>query len=272
MNELHPRILLVRFSSLGDLVLLTALVDGIAKAFPGHELHLATKEEYRELFDSNRHVAKIHPLPSGARFGDLIKLRSKLAAERFDIIIDAHNVIRSKFLYRTLGARRKVQLEKDQVRKLSLIRAGKDLYEETVPMKDRYLGLIARLGAGIPDVSTRIAPPPEAEAAVDALFDENGLNGRRIVALAPGARWDTKRWPSRGFADIAAAMSDSGLGVLIIGTSSEREICRIAAHTDDSLDVCGRLSLMETAAALKRASVLVTNDSAPLQSRCSDRP
>ncbi len=264
MNDIHPRILLVRFSSLGDLVLLTALVDGIADVFPAHELHLATKGQYRELFDSNQHVAKIHALPSDARFGDLIKLRSELAAERFDIIIDAHNVIRSKFLYRTLSARRKVQLGKDQVRKLSLIRAGKDLYEETVPMKDRYLGLIAKLGAGIPDVPTRLDPPPEAEAVADALFDESGLTGRRVVALAPGARWSTKRWPSRGFADITSSMSDSGLGVLVIGTRSEQEICRITAHTEDSLDVCGRLSLMETAAVLKRASVLVTNDSAPL--------
>lgn len=264
MNNVRPRILLIRFSSLGDLVLLTALLDGIAEAFPGHDLHLATKEQYRELFESNRQIAKIHALPAGSGFGALVGLRRDLASEGFETIIDAHNVIRSNFLYRTIGARRKVQLGKDQIRKLSIIRAGKDIYEENVTMKDRYLSLIAELGAVIPDVPTRLTPPPGAEDAVTAFFDETGLTGRRIVAIAPGARWETKRWAPKRFADISSTLSDSGDAVLVIGAEAEKDICRIVAHTDNSVDACGRFSLMETAAALGRSSVLVTNDSGPL--------
>jgi heptosyltransferase-2 len=59
-------------------------------------------------------------------------------------------------------------------------------------------------------------------------------------------------------------MSDSGRAVLVIGTGMEKEICRAVAHAHGSVDACGSLSLMETAAVLKRAAVLVTNDSAPL--------
>ncbi len=264
MNEKRPRILLIRFSSLGDLVLLTALVEGIAVSFPGYELHLATKEQYRELFESNRHITKIHALPASAGFGELLSLRHRLAAEKFEMIIDAHNVIRSNFLYRALGARTKVRLDKDQVRKLSLIRAGRDLYRDTVSMKDRYLDLLAALGADVPDLPTRLDPPPEAEKAADELFETNGLTGRPVIALAPGARWDTKRWPVRYFSEIAGVMSGRGHGVLIVGDESEKEICRIAASVDVCTDTCGRLTLMETASALKRTSVLVTNDSAPL--------
>ena len=264
MNEKRPRILLIRFSSLGDLVLLTALVEGIAVSFPGYELHLATKEQYRELFESNRHITRIDTLPMDAGFLELLRLRRRLAAGRFEIIIDAHNVIRSNFLYRTLYAPGKTQLGKDQVRKLSLIRAGKDLYRNTVSMKDRYLDLLAALGSDVPDVSTRLEPPPEAEAEADALFEANRLTGRPVVALAPGARWDTKRWPARNFSETAAAMSGRGYGVLVIGDESEREICRIAASAGGCTDACGRLSLMATASVLKRASILVTNDSAPL--------
>ncbi len=264
MNDNRHRILLIRFSSLGDLVLLTALVEGIAISYPGHDLHLATKEQYRELFESSLHISKIHTIPKNAGIGDLIRLRQQLAAERFDIIIDAHNVIRSIFLYRTLGAESKVQLVKDQVRKLSLIRAGKNLYGDTVSMKDRYLGLISALGAEVPDVSTRLDPPAEAEAAVDTFFTEHGLTGRPIVVLAPGARWETKRWPAENYSEIAKAIKGSGNRVLVIGDRSEKEICRITASGDRAVDASGRLSLMETASALKKASVLVTNDSAPL--------
>ncbi len=264
MNEKRLRILLIRFSSLGDLVLLTALVEGIGEAFPGHELHLATKEQYRELFASNRRIAKIHTLPERAGFGDLMRLRRKLASGKYDIIIDAHNVIRSNVLFRTLGARRKVQLGKDQIRKLSLIRTGKDLYTETRSIKDRYLGLLSELDAVIPHVSTHLDPPPAAEAVADALFNESGLSGRTVVAIAPGARWETKRWPAEKFADVTGAIHNLKNAVLVIGDDSETEICRNVAYTDDSVNACGKLSLMETAAALRRASVLITNDSAPL--------
>lgn len=261
MNNVRPKILLIRFSSLGDLVLLTALIDGIAEAFPGHDLHMATKEEYSELFDGNAHIAKIHTLPAASGFTGLLGLRKGLVQERFDIIIDAHNVLRSNFLYRTLGARRKVQLGKDHVRKLSIIRAGKDLYTETISMKDRYLDLLGRLDVEVPALPTRLTPPPAAEAAADAYLEENGLTGRTIVALSPGARWETKRWQSSGFADVASAMSDSGHATLVIGTGTEKDIC---PYMEGSVNACGKLSLMETAAVLGKAAVLVTNDSAPL--------
>ncbi len=264
MNNKRPRILLIRFSSLGDLVLLTAAVDAIGEAFPGHDLHLATKEKYRELFENNRCVAKIHTLPTGAGFGDLIGLRRELAAEEYDILIDAHNVIRSNVLYRTLGARIKIQLRKDQIRKFSLINVNCDLYADPVSMKDAYLGLIDELDVEVGPAATRLDPSPDAATAAEALFKAGGLKGKSIVALAPGARWETKRWPEKNFIHLSQELESGGYGVLVVGGDSERELCGRVAGDTGAVNTCGRLSLMETAAALQKASVLVTNDSAPL--------
>ncbi len=264
MNNEGPRILLIRFSSLGDLVILSALVEGIAAVFPGSELHLVTKEEYAGLYIQDKRVAAVRMLPGGSGIAGLLSLRRELSREHFDIILDAHNVIRSNLLYRTLRAGRKAQLRKDQVRKVSLIRAGVDLYMGAASMKDRYLGLLASIGAAVPEVSTRIDPPPEALAAAVELIRSGGIPDRRLVVLAPGARWETKRWPARRFAEIAASLSAKGYGTVVIGEAREKGICAEAASCPGVLDACGRLSLMETAALLSRASALVTNDSAPL--------
>ncbi len=264
MNEKRPRILLIRFSSLGDLVLLTAAVDAIGEAFHGHDLHLATKEQYRELFESNRHVAKIHTLTAGAGFGDLMRLRRELAAEKYDIIIDAHNVIRSNILYRTLGARNKIQLRKDQIRKFSLINVNQDLYADPISIKDAYLGLIEELDVEFGPVPTRLDPSSDAAAAADALFEAGGLDGKTVVALAPGARWETKRWPEENFILLSQELESGGYGILVVGGDSERDLCGRVAGDTGAVNTCGRLSLMETAAALRKTSVLVTNDSAPL--------
>jgi heptosyltransferase-2 len=264
MIEKKGKILLIRFSSLGDLILLTALIDAIGEALPDLELHLATKEIYSELFEGSERVDRIHPIPEDAGIADLLDLRKRLSVEGFDIIIDAHNVLRSNLLYRTLRARRKVQLGKDQVRKLSLIRTGRDLYGDNQSMHGRYLGLLRQLGEPASSVPTRLEPDVEACARAVSFLDDENLARRRFVAIAPGARWETKRWQPASFGLLAQELADCGLGVLMIGDRSEMELCRTVAGGCGAAVACGRLSLMETAAALREASVLVTNDSAPL--------
>ena len=264
MNAIGPRILIIRFGSLGDLVLLTALVEGIALSFPGCEIHLATKRRYAGLFSDNPLVNRIHELEDGAGPAQLLRLRRTLSDARFDVIVDAHNVIRSNLLYWSLRAERKVRLGKDHIRKISLISAGRDLYGDPRPMKDRYLELIGALGAPVPDVPTRLVPAPRARRKAEELLGESALAGRRIVAIAPGARWETKRWPAGNFSELAGALAAEGYGLLIVGGDSDRGYCRSARAAENCVDACGRLSLMETAAALERAEVLITNDSAPL--------
>jgi heptosyltransferase-2 len=265
MNEKRPKILLIRFSSLGDLVILTALIEALADAFPGLELHLATKEIYSELFEGNPSLYRLHTLKEGSGFGGLLRLRKELASDSFDIMIDAHNVIRSNFLYRTLDAGRKVQLSKDQMTKLSMIRGSVSASEvETVTLRERYLSLLGGLGAEESGAMPRIITPHEAEKTAEGFVARWGLAGAPLVALAPGARWETKRWPERNFSEVARRLAEEGTGVVLVGDEPEKGLCSRISSETGAVDACGILSIMETAALLRMADLLVTNDSAPL--------
>jgi heptosyltransferase-2 len=264
MNDNRPLILLIRFSSLGDVVLLSAAIDAIGTALPEFDLHLATKERYSELYSNSSFVKKIHTLPNNAGFTDLLRLRKALSSENYRIIIDAHNVIRSNVLLHTLSAPTKIQLKKDQMKKLSLIRGGRDLYSETIQMKDRFLGIVEELGVQVDRLPTRLDPGDEARASVNAFFESSSLADKPVIALAPGARWETKRWPERNYRDLAMELISRGYGVLLVGDNSEKEMCGRICDGTGAADVSGGISLLETAAALKRSAVLVTNDSAPL--------
>ena len=110
-------------------------------------------------------------------------------------------------------------------------------------------------------------------AQVDALLQANGVaSGEPLIALAPGSVWATKRWPS--FDALAARLANDALfsayRVVVLGAAADSSLASAIIHAlrgqgiTSAIDATGRLSLLGSAALLRRANVLVTNDSAPL--------
>ncbi|MDD3642310.1 MAG: glycosyltransferase family 9 protein [Candidatus Krumholzibacteria bacterium] len=264
MQRQDDTILLIRFGSLGDLVLLTALVEALRAGLPGMEIHLVTKERYLPLFERDRRIARVSVLPERGGAGALWRLRNSLSGVRYGILIDAHGVLRSILLSRSLAARRRMRIEKDQIGKAAVL-AGRRGGEDIVTMRERYLRLAHRLGVSDPGAMPRLDPGGRERGSAAERFRAAGLEERPVVALAPGARWPAKRWPAERFAELAEILYRAGRGIVLVGGESDREVCaEVAAGVPGALDLCGRFGVMETAAALERADLLVTNDSAPL--------
>ncbi len=265
MSSNPKKILIIRFSSLGDVVLLTALLEALRGALPRAEIHLLTKKQYTELFASDYRIDRVIPLYTTG-FGELLKLRSVLARERYDLIIDAHNVIRSNLLYGSIHAGLKIQLPKDQLKKLLLIRSKFNLYKRTVLHSERYLEMLRFIGLDAVDAKTVIRPTGQAMERARKVLSDGGFESKTIVALAPGARWETKRWPLEHFHRVAEGLKTKGHGILLVGGPGDEAICaELAGLTSPHLlDLSGKLSIMESAAMLSLCSLLVTNDSAPL--------
>ena len=262
--EANPlKILVIRFSSLGDLVLLTPLLKAVREGLPRSEIHLACKEQYAEIFKEDRNVDQVFTIRSSGA-ADMIRLIWRLRKERYDTIIDAHNVPRSNLLYRVLRARRKVQLRKDQVKKTLLIKKKRNLFDDVTYQTARYLDLAARLGIPVPEAVTALTIPREAAEKAEAIIA--GLDGRELIAIAPGARWETKRWPLELYRELASELAESGHGVILLGSAEDVESAdALTGHGESSiLNLAGTCSILETAAIIKRCGVLVTNDSAPL--------
>lgn len=259
------KILVIRFSSLGDLVLLTPFLKAVKGGCPDGEVHLVCKEQYAELFKENRNIDCLFTIRDG-KLGELIRLFGRLRRERFDTIIDAHNVIRSNLLYRMLNAPRKFQLHKDQLKKTLLIKRKRNLFDNVIPLSTRYLELADRLGMPIRDTATELMIPGEAAERIKTIVEEAGLGGKPLIAISPGARWETKRWPLAMYTDLVIELAELGHGIVLIGSVDDAESAKaiVEGAEAQALNLVGKCSILETAAALKHCSVLVTNDSAPL--------
>jgi len=260
------KILVIRMSSLGDLILLVPLLRTIRNSFQEKEITLLTKEKYAGLFSDQKFLDRLILLKRG-NLRELVRLRSELSHEHFDLIIDAHHVIRSNILFHTLNAKKKLQIRKNEAAKTALIKGKVNWYKHIVSQSRRYAEIAKRLEITMNTGSAAELPVPDAAAArAERLFEGNSLAGRTVIALAPGARWPTKVWPKEHFTMLIHEVSARGFAPVLIGGAEEAASnAEIAKQSGSSLlDLTGALSIMESAAVLKRCAALVTNDSAPL--------
>jgi len=260
------KILVIRFSSLGDIILMLPLLNRLRAGFPNSRIDLATKKRYSGLFEENRNINGIYTLVSD-RFIELLRLRKKIRKNKYDIILDAHNVIRSNFLYHTISANRKIQIRKDHIRKGMLIKYKQNFYKEYKSQRDKYLELADLLGASsLKDEQNRLHLPLKTIKKVEILIEQSNFKDRELIAVAPGARWDTKRWPEERFRDLAAELGKRNFAIVLVGGEEEKALAgRIAETTHYPIvNTAGKLTILETGAVLKKCRLLVTNDSALL--------
>lgn len=146
---------------------------------------------------------------------------------------------------------------------------GRWLYTRRVPHRreqhhsERLLRLAVGSNAVVDpnSLTPALFPSTEDVGGVSALLAAHGASSDRLIALAPGSVWATKRWPR--FPELAAALAPYGR-IVVIGGLADRELAlAIRSTVPDAIDATGQLSLLSSAELIRRAALLVTNDSLP---------
>ena len=271
MQAVPSKTLIVRFSSVGDIVLSTPLIRLLRRRFPECQIDYVTRAEYADLLRANPYLTTLIEFPSGGTFQDLARLRSRIRASHYDLILDIHDSLRSRYL--TPGAGRLRRIHKRKIPRWILVHWKKDLYHRfggVVDALGRYLETAAPLGITDDGEGTEIFVPADTEQRVADLLAASGLRtGVPWIGVCPSARHATKQWPARRFAEASAALARaSGASILLFGSAVESERCRAvaeeilaAAPGATVVDLSGRLTLLESASALGRCDVVLTNDS-----------
>ena len=257
------RILVIRLSSLGDILLMTPLLNLLRAACPQAQIDVLVKAEYRDLLRAHPAIARLLTYDSRQ---SLLQMVGSLRAGRYDLALDLHCTPRSQLILRGLRAHRKLTYNKRVLRRALLVRLGWNTLRRMTPVPELYaaplrrLGLTGRLGAPtmhLDPESTEAMTTHVARSLPDA-------PNQPLLAVAPGARWPTKCWPVERFADVAQELArEKRAAVVILGAPDEAPLARTLC---DKLDVpvvkaAGTLSLMQSAALLSRCRLLISNDS-----------
>jgi ADP-heptose:LPS heptosyltransferase len=198
------KILVLRFSSIGDIVLTTPVLRGLKQQVPGAVVHMATKPAYRGIIEPNPHVDKGHYLT-----GSLGQLVAELKAERFDFVVDLHNNLRTSLIKAQLGVK-SASFDKLNWRKWLLVNLKLDTMPR-VHIVDRYLAAAASLGVKNDGLGLDYFIPAKDEVDLAAL--PAGFQ-RGYVAFAIGAQHATKRLPVERIIELCGLLRQP---VLLLG-------------------------------------------------------
>ena len=263
----YRHILLIKPSSMGDIVHAMPTCAAIRRAYPKARLTWLVKREWAGLVERIEGVDRVWPVDS-TLIGWLSQVPS-LRAEQFDLVVDLQGLLRSAAIGWLSGSPLLVGFANG--------REGSPwFYLKSVPVPslemhavDRYLVVAKAVGAvafGTPEFHFRI--PQADHDEVERLLSRFGVTpGTSWVAMNVSARWPTKRWPAESFAEVADRLQQEGYGpVVLIGGPDERaEVAAVRGKMKvTAIDLAGASTVGLLPALLSKASLLITNDSGPM--------
>lgn len=261
--------LVIRFSSIGDIVLSSPLLRVLRAKFPKGQIDYVARKEYAELVKYNHNLNYTYEFDAQSGFEALRALKKKVKAEQYDLIIDIHDSLRSKYL-RGNRSVPSVIVNKRIIERTMLVKFKKNLYSSIVPVADRYVETVKSLGIENDGKGLELHIPDEILFGVSGKIARLQLNKfETSIALCPGSKHFTKQWPAERYAELGARIAQKNdAQVLVFGGKEDAAVCaRVAGHINQTVgaeratDFCGQFSLLETAAAMEYCDVVVTNDS-----------
>lgn len=255
------KILIVRFSSIGDIVLTSPVVRALKEQLPDVELHYLTKERFAGIVESNPHLSKIHTIDRSIQ-----EILPVLKAENFDCLIDLHHNVRTLSLKKKLGCKA-YSFQKLNWKKWLLVRFKIHRMPQ-MHVVDRYFGAVKALGVKADQLPGNYFIPSDQEVDVQQEF---GLAPEGYIALAIGAQFATKRMPAELLVEI---IKGSKQPVVLVGGKEDSVMAAsVLAHFSSSVfDACGKYSLAQSASIVRQSAKVVTNDTGMMHiAACFDR-
>jgi lipopolysaccharide heptosyltransferase II len=241
------KILLIRFSSLGDILLTSPVIRSLRYIYPNAKIDFVIKHQFADIYRYNPNINQLIFFEKE----NTENLRQDLLSAKYDLIIDLQNSWRSRRLLKGVEARR-ICFRKPTVRKLLLVWLKINFLEERKSIVERYAGVFSEIV--LDEKGSDLYVPPDLNPSLKP--------GARFIGMCPGSKHFTKRWPSEYFIELGNQLVKSGYQIVIFGGLSDRDICAfIASKIEKCINLQNNDQLLQTAADMKMCDLIVTNDS-----------
>lgn len=246
-----PRILVIRFSSIGDIVLCSPVIRCLKAQLKPLEIHVLTKETNKALFIANPYVDKVFSIGKQQSLG---KLMPELRKARYDYVIDLHNNLRSWRVRIMLGAK-SAGFPKLNLLKFLLVRFKWNRMPD-IHIVDRYFKAVQRFGVYNDGKGLDFFIPEDETFSIRELPDDFQQS---YYAVVIGGQHFTKIFPAEKLINVIEKLS---LPVVLLGGKEDAERgAFIMAHSNHQLiNMAGKLSLAASALVIKSAVAVLTND------------
>lgn len=249
------KILVIRFSSIGDIVLTTPVVRCIKKEYPRAELHYLTKKQFQGIVESNPYIVKVHLLE-----GDIQPIVLGLLKEKFDYVIDLHNNLRTRYVRALLRQAFNSRVESFKVNKLNirkwLLTRFKMKIMPDQSIVDRYFATVKEINVKNDGQGLDYFIPELEEIKKDDLPMSHSLG---FVACAIGGQHETKKMPVEKWKQLCSQLP---FPIVLLGGKEDVAAAEEIRKVDEVkvYSACGKFSLHESADIVKRARFVIAHD------------
>lgn len=265
LSSAPPRkILIIRLSSIGDVVLTTPVIRLLKQNFPNCEIDFVVKSQFANILTAHPFINRILIFDKNDAAYSLKNIRKQIIAQKYDLIVDLHKNIRSVYLTIGTGAATVVRYKKDALRRFLFVKFRIQPKRKFLPVYQRYLACLSFLGIQDDFAGPDFFVDQSIRSAIAKKYAKYlGEYSSLIIGVAPGASFKTKRWIPEGFAEVIDRLiNEQNAGIILFGNKEDRNITRSLRikNRTGALDVAGELSIEETAALMSHCHTVITND------------
>lgn len=264
---INPRkILIVKPSSLGDIIHSLPFLNAVKTCLPKSEIHWIIAKGFEGILENHPMINKLWVIDKDSwkniknvksTIQEIKALFKKLKQEKYDLAVDLQGLLRSGVITAATGATVRIGFrearEGSSVFYTHKVAGGKNIHAV-----DRYLKIAESLGCNVADISF---PLPSFERSLSCIPDLSSL--KDYIVIIPGARWKTKIWPPEKFGKLASLLP---IESIIVGSKSDKAIADeiVSLSSGMASSLAGKTNLRELIAIISRANFIVSNDSGPM--------
>lgn len=257
------KILIIRFSSIGDVLQCLSVAGALAEAYPGAEIDWVTREDLRGLVEEHPQIRKVFTInKQNQGFKSLMNLASELRAEKYDRVYDAHNNLRSHLIawfmfgpFMLWGRLRGVRFLRRKIprwKRFFLFRFRLNFFRQPFSGQRDLLEPLKAWG-----LSEKAPPPPQL--FLTKKDSEEAAEWSNYVALAPSAAYPLKRWPLDHWKKLIELLPEQKF--LVLGGKEDEFLFQLEEVAPERVKcLAGQLNLAQSASRIEKSQLLVAND------------
>ncbi len=243
------KILVIRFSSIGDIVLTSPVIRALHEQLKA-EIHVVTKKAFEEIYLNNPNVAKVLAIQS-----DVSEVERELRIEKYDFVVDLHHNIRSMQVKRICKPAPNASFPKLNIEKWLFVKLGIGKLPRT-HIVDRYFEAVKSLGV-INDGKGLDYFIPHHDQVDVSVLPQKFQNG--YIAITAGAKFATKEMPVE---KMIAVIKHLNRPVVILGGPGDSQKGELIASACGDLvfNSCGKFNLNQSASLIQQAEFVISHD------------
>jgi len=258
--------LIIQTAFIGDVILTTPVIDLLHSSLPDIEIDFLTIPMSSSILSFNPFLNKTIIFDKKNKdkgLSGLWRTGKLLHSTHYDLCLVPHRSIRSVVLTFMTQASIRVGFNRSALKKVftDIVSYDKNIHEI-----ERNLSLLRAVGIQGQLMSPVIYASEDDKLFIRNLCQENGFKEEdKIIAIAPGSVWPTKRWPDDYFAELCRRLRTEGFKAVLVGSREDKALCeKISANSEETSSIAGATTLTQTFEFFKLCAGVVTNDSAPL--------